>query len=133
MASLKKTPPFVCLCEFNGRYRSFCQQTCLLYGLPVPSQRWIMGRKIPLDTETLLDNGVRDNAEVFLYVTPPRGGDSRPDENPLVNRFHQQLMLKGIGNDGTYGELSAKVTRLRHLTSQSRDNEKSALVSRTNV
>lgn len=73
-------------------------KTSLLYGLPLSNQRWIMGNSIPGDRVTLRECDVRDNAEVFLYLTAPQGGDSK-EEIALVNGFHKQLMLQGISNE----------------------------------
>ena len=39
------------------------------YKFPVQVQRWIMGRRIPKDYETLLENGIGMNgANVYLYL-----------------------------------------------------------------
>ena len=39
------------------------------YKFPVQVQRWIMGRRIPKDTETLFENGIGiSGGNVYLYL-----------------------------------------------------------------
>lgn len=81
------------------------QMVQIKYDFPVEIQRWIIGKRIPKPSESLLDCGIRDSGQtLFLYLISAKPGTIAEPPPPEGRREREERRSAPPNRDGRQSE-----------------------------